>query len=81
MRVQQFPSAKDSIFDLVDFFDTHDMGDLWAQMPEVDFEIDPRRRKHLVAEKQAIVSELREVRCYTPPGGEDDRGRGSDDHD
>ncbi len=73
--------AKDSIADLVEVFDTHDMGDLWAQMPEVDFEIDLRRCKHLVAAQQEIVSELREVRCYTPPGGEDGRGRGSDDPD
>ncbi len=45
MRVLQFPPAKAAVVDLVEFFDTHDMGDLWAQMPEVDIEIDLQRRR------------------------------------
>lgn len=41
--------AKSSLAELVQFFETHDMGELWDQMPEVDFDIDLRRRRHLVA--------------------------------
>ena len=39
----------DSLAELVEFFETHDMGEYWDQMPEAHFDIDIRRRKHLVA--------------------------------
>ena len=38
----------DSVQELVEFFDTHDMGDYWDRMPEAHFEVDIRRRSHLV---------------------------------
>ena len=37
------------IGELTEWFDNHDTGDYLAQMPEVDFEIDIKRHKHLVA--------------------------------
>jgi hypothetical protein len=33
----------------VEFFDTHDMGDYWDDMPEVHFDIDIKRRTQLFA--------------------------------
>lgn len=39
----------DSLDELVEFFDTHDMGEYWDRMTEVDLDIDIRQRKHLVA--------------------------------
>lgn len=38
-----------SLDHLVEFFDTHDMGDYWDAMPEVHFDIDIKRRTHLFA--------------------------------
>lgn len=32
-----------SLDELVNFFDTHDMGEFCEQMPEVDFEVDIRK--------------------------------------
>ncbi len=37
-----------SLDQMVEFFDTHDMGEYWDQMPEADFEIDLKRRTYLV---------------------------------
>lgn len=36
-----------SIDELVEFFDTHDMGEYWDQMPEAHFDIDIRSRRHI----------------------------------
>ncbi|HEX3532017.1 MAG TPA: CopG family antitoxin [Thermoanaerobaculia bacterium] len=53
--------AADSIAKLVEFFDTHDMGDLWDQMPEADFDIDLRRRKHLVALDDDLAGKVAKI--------------------
>jgi hypothetical protein len=53
--------AKDSIGELVEFFDTHDMGELWDQMPEVDFDIDLRRRKQLVALDDDLAGKVAKI--------------------
>lgn len=33
-----------SLDELVEFFDTHDLGEYWDQMPEAHFEVDIKRR-------------------------------------
>jgi len=38
-----------SLDKLVEFFDTHDMGEYWDNMPEAHFDIDISRRTHLFA--------------------------------
>jgi len=40
--------ATDSLDELVEFFETHDMGEYWDQMPKADFEIGIVKHKHLV---------------------------------
>ncbi len=40
-REHRLPKKLD---DLVEFFETHDMGDYWDQMPEAQFEIDVKRK-------------------------------------
>jgi hypothetical protein len=50
-----------SIDELVEFFDTHDMGDYWDQMPEVHFDVDIQRRSHLVAVDDDLVGKITEV--------------------
>lgn len=34
---------------LVEYFDTHDLGDEWESMPEAKFDIEIKERIHLVA--------------------------------
>lgn len=50
-----------SLDELVKFFDTHDMGDYVEQMPEASFDVDIRRRLHLVAIDEELVGELNEI--------------------
>jgi hypothetical protein len=51
----------DSIDELIEFFDTHDLGDYWDQMPEADFDIDLRRRKHLVALDDDLAGKVAKI--------------------
>jgi hypothetical protein len=53
--------ASSSISELVDFFETHDMGEYWEQMPEANFEINIKRRKHLVALEEEIATKVTEI--------------------
>jgi len=50
-----------SVKGLVDFFETHDMGDYWEKMPEAHFDVNIKRRKHLVALEEDIVDKLTEI--------------------
>ncbi len=38
-----------SLDKLVEFFEGHDMGDYWQDMPEAHFDIDLKRRTHRIA--------------------------------
>ncbi|HLG16547.1 MAG TPA: CopG family antitoxin [Blastocatellia bacterium] len=51
------PASK-SVEEFVEFFETHDMSDYWDQMPEAHFDIDVKRRTHLVAIDEDIASKL-----------------------
>jgi hypothetical protein len=50
-----------SLDELVEFFDTHDLGETWEQMPEAHFEVDIKRRTHLFALDEALADKLTEV--------------------
>ena len=50
----------DSLDELVDFFDTHDMGEFYEQMPEAEFEVDISRRQYLVAINAEVARKLSE---------------------
>ncbi|MDQ3684811.1 MAG: BrnA antitoxin family protein [Acidobacteriota bacterium] len=50
-----------SLDELVEFFDTHDMGERWEQMPEADFDVDIKSKKHLVAIEGKLAGELTEI--------------------
>jgi hypothetical protein len=47
--------------ELVDFFETNDMGDYWKQMPEADFEVNIKRRKHLIALEEDVVTKVTQI--------------------
>jgi len=55
------PPKFESLDELVEFFDSQDMGEYWEQMPEAHFDIKIRRRKHLVAIDEEIVPKLNEI--------------------
>jgi hypothetical protein len=50
-----------SLDELVAFFDTHDMGEYWDQMPEAKFDVDIKSRKHLVAIDKEIIPKLNKI--------------------
>ncbi|MCU0288101.1 MAG: BrnA antitoxin family protein [Acidobacteria bacterium] len=50
-----------SLNKLVDFFDTHDLGDYWEDMPEINFEVDLRKRTHLFSLDSELAKRLTEI--------------------
>jgi uncharacterized protein YegP (UPF0339 family) len=50
-----------SVDELVEFFETQDMGEMWEQMPEVHFDVDLKRRKNLVTIEEDLLGELTSV--------------------
>ncbi len=50
-----------SIDELTKFFDTHDMGEFYEQMPETDFEVDISRRQYLFALDAEVARKLTEI--------------------
>jgi hypothetical protein len=59
-KAKTLPRSK-SVKELVDFFEAHDMGDYWEKMPEAHFEVNIKKRKHLVALEEDIVDKLTEI--------------------
>lgn len=59
-KPKSLPRLK-SITELVGFFETHDMGDYWEQMPEAHFDVNIKKRKHWVALEENIVGKLTEI--------------------
>jgi hypothetical protein len=50
-----------SLDELVEFFDTHDMGEYWDHLPEAHFDIHIKRRAHLVAIDEELIGKLTEI--------------------
>ena len=50
-----------SLDDLVEFFDTHDMGDYEESLPKANFEVDLQRKTHLVAIDEETNNRLTEI--------------------
>ena len=50
-----------SLDELVEFFDTHDLGEYWEQIPEAHFEVDIKRRTHLFALDEELADKLTEI--------------------
>jgi CopG antitoxin of type II toxin-antitoxin system len=47
--------------ELVDFFDTHDMGEYEEEMPEASFDVELKREHYLVSVDGQLMSQLLEV--------------------
>jgi hypothetical protein len=50
-----------SLDELVEFFDTHDMGEYEQDLPEAHFEVNLQRKTHLVAIDEEINNRLTEI--------------------
>jgi hypothetical protein len=50
-----------SLDDLVEFFETHDMGDYEEALPEAHLEVDLQRKIHLVAIDEELNNRLTEI--------------------
>ncbi len=50
-----------SLDKLVEFFDAHDLGEYWDEMPEAHFEVDIKRRVHLVAIDAKLADKLTQI--------------------
>ncbi|QYO63448.1 CopG family antitoxin [Leptolyngbya sp. 7M] len=51
----------DSNQELVDFFESHDIGAYASELPEVSFEVDIKRKHYLVSVDGNLMSQLLEV--------------------
>ncbi len=50
-----------SLNELVKFFDTHDLGEYWTEMPEAHFEVEIKRKTHLFAIDTELANKLTEI--------------------
>ncbi len=50
-----------SLDELVNFFDTHDLGEYWSEMPDAHFEVDIKRKTHLFAIDTELANKLTEI--------------------
>lgn len=50
-----------SLNELVRFVDSHDMGEYWERLPEAEFDINIKTRKHLIAVDKEIIPKLNKV--------------------
>jgi hypothetical protein len=57
---QKLPSFT-SLDELVEFFDSHDMGEYEEALPEAHFDLELRRKTHLVAIDEETNSRLTEI--------------------
>jgi len=46
---------------LVQFFESYDMGDYWDQMPEAQFEVNIKKRAHLIAIDPGLSEKLTRI--------------------
>jgi hypothetical protein len=50
-----------SLDELVNFFDTNDLGEYWDDMPEAHFEVDIKKRTHLFSLDAELAGKLTEI--------------------
>jgi CopG antitoxin of type II toxin-antitoxin system len=51
----------ESLDKLVEFFDDHDLGEYWDNMPESHFEVDIKRKVYLFALDSEVADRLKEI--------------------
>lgn len=51
----------ETLLELVEFFDRHDMGEYWNDMPEASFDVDIKTRTHFVAIDSDLAEKLTQI--------------------
>ena len=59
-KVKKMPRFK-SLDSLVEFFDTHDLGEYRDEMPQVQFDVDIKRRRHLFTLEDELADRLTKI--------------------
>lgn len=59
-RIKSLPQFG-SLDELVRFFDAQDLGEYWNDMPEGHFEVDIKKRRHLLALEADLAIRLTEI--------------------
>lgn len=59
-RIKKLPEFK-SLDDLVEFFDSKDLGDFWEDLPEAKFDVDIKSRKHLFTLDDDVAKKLAQI--------------------
>lgn len=59
-KAKPFPQLN-SLNELVEFFDKHDMGEYWDQLPKAEFEVNIKTRKHFVVIDEKIIPKLNQI--------------------
>jgi hypothetical protein len=59
-KSKPLPRSK-SVEELVEFFDKHDLGDYWEQLPKAEFAVNIKTRKHLVAIDERIIPRINQI--------------------
>jgi CopG antitoxin of type II toxin-antitoxin system len=54
----EVPVQTKSLDALVEYFDTHDLGEDWEEMPVAKFDIDIKKRTHLVAIDEELIEQV-----------------------
>ncbi|MCU0545056.1 MAG: BrnA antitoxin family protein [Oscillatoriaceae cyanobacterium Prado104] len=47
--------------EIIEFFETHDMGEYESELPEVNFEVDLKQSHYLVSIDRSLMSKLLEI--------------------
>jgi len=50
-----------SLNELVEFFDTNDLGEYWDAMPECNFDVDLKKKTHLFSIDNKLADRLTEI--------------------
>jgi hypothetical protein len=59
-KIKKIPRFK-SLDALVEFFDNHDLGEYWDEMPEVQFDVDIKKKRHLFALDDKLADRLTKI--------------------
>jgi hypothetical protein len=59
-RAQSIPKFT-SLDELVEFFESHDMGEYWDEMPEAHFDINIERKTHVFAIDEDLAESLTRI--------------------
>ena len=59
-KTKKLPEFK-SLDDLVEFFDSQDLGDFWEDLPEAQFDVNMKSKKHLFTLDDDVAKELTQI--------------------